>query len=196
MSPCLKHEMMDAEDERDILNERAANTNALTVNTSACSYAPVVYDPVSPHTLTCECTRCASVRAATFGTPVWQGLLVSMTPEAAPPKKGEPTTFEEAVGLVLEDMATIMLDRQRKYGPTNIQRGGIHGLLVRIGDKLARLEEDHKACPFKGECLQRDLPDEKVEDAWLDLANYAGPIGIMLQRGWWGLPLEGVDESN
>lgn len=106
------------------------------------------------------------------------------------PKDFDPSTFEEALDLVLTDMRAIMLDRQRKYGPTNITRGGIHGLIVRIGDKLARIEEDHKDCPFKGKCNCRELPDEAREDAWLDLANYSGPIALMLQRGVWGLPLE------
>jgi len=108
------------------------------------------------------------------------------------PVSHEPQTYHQALDMVLAEMREIMLDRQRKYGPTNILRGGVHGLIVRIGDKLARIEEDHKYCLFlsKGECVERELPDEDKLDAWLDLSNYAGPIAIMLQRGWWELPLE------
>ncbi len=101
-----------------------------------------------------------------------------------------PKTYEEALDVVLAEMREIMLDRQRKYGPSNILRGGIHGIIVRVGDKLARIEEDHKSCPFKGECLSRELPDEAPLDAWFDLSNYSGPIAVMVQRGWWTLPLE------
>jgi len=31
--------------------------------------------------------------------------------------------------------------------------------------------------------------DESVEDTLIDAANYA-VIGLMLGRGWWGLPME------
>jgi len=108
-----------------------------------------------------------------------------------------PVTYEQALDIVLAEMREIMLDRHRKYGPNNILRGDVHGLITRIGDKLARIEEDHKYCSFKV-CKwdnvltpeDREFTDETAEDAWLDLANYAGPIGIMLQRGWWELPLD------
>ena len=35
----------------------------------------------------------------------------------------------------------------------------------------------------------RDRPDEEREDAWKDLANYAGIIALMVMRDNWGLPL-------
>ena len=101
----------------------------------------------------------------------------------------QPQTFEEAMDLVLAEMRELMLDRQYKYGPENIRGMGIHGLIVRINDKLARIKEDHKNCSFLGECNLRDLPDEEREDAWKDLANYAGVIALMVMRDTWGLPL-------
>jgi len=100
-----------------------------------------------------------------------------------------PITYEQALDVVLAEMREIMLDRHRKYGPNNILRGGVHGLITRIGDKLARIEKDHELCGFKHCVPGRDFTDETSEDAWLDLSNYAGPVGIMLQRGWWELPL-------
>ena len=101
----------------------------------------------------------------------------------------QPKTFEEAMDLVLAEMRELMLDRQYKYGPDNIRSMGIHGLIVRINDKLARIKEDHKDCSFLGECNLRDLPDEAREDAWKDLGNYAGVIALMVMRDNWGLPV-------
>jgi len=102
----------------------------------------------------------------------------------------KPKTFEEALDAELALMRGIMIARQTKYGPENIKQGGIHGLIVRMQDKLERIKQDHRKCHvFK--CInQRSLPDEEMDDAWIDLANYAGPIALMLVHGTWGLPME------
>ncbi len=94
-------------------------------------------------------------------------------------------TFEQRVDEVLAEMKVIMLDRQEKYGPENITAGGVHGLIIRMQDKLARIRTDHKDCRLWGDCVVRELDDEAPLDAWLDMANYAGPIGVMVQRGKW-----------
>jgi len=101
----------------------------------------------------------------------------------------QPQTFEEAMDPILAEMRELMIDRQDKYGPDNISSMGIHGLIVRINDKLARIKEDHKNCSFLNNCTLRELPDEEREDAWKDLANYAGVIALMVMRDHWGLPL-------
>ena len=101
----------------------------------------------------------------------------------------QPHTFEEAMDPILAEMRELIIDRQYKYGPDNIRSMGIHGLIVRINDKLSRIKEDHKNCSFLGECTLRELPDEEREDAWKDLANYAGIIALMVIRDNWGLPL-------
>ena len=102
----------------------------------------------------------------------------------------QPETFEQAMDLIFAEMRELMRDRQYKYGPDNISSMGIHGLIVRINDKLSRIKEDHKNCKFLGTCTLRELPDEAREDAWKDLANYGGVIALMLMREQWGLPLE------
>ena len=117
---------------------------------------------------------------------------VEMSVETALTRSSPPTTWEAAVDFVLNEMRGVMVDRQNKYGPANIRDGGVHGLLTRITDKLARMKQDHEECTFFGECREREqVGDEKPDDAWLDLANYAGPIGLMLRRGWWELPRGG-----
>ena len=104
----------------------------------------------------------------------------------------QPQTFEEAMDPLLAELRELMIDRQYKYGPDNISIMAVHGLIVRINDKLSRIKEDHKNCSFLGECTLRNLPDEAREDAWKDLANYGGINALMLMRGQWGLPLAHV----
>lgn len=117
----------------------------------------------------------------------------------------QPMTFQEAVDLVLAEMRHIMIIRQRKYGPENIRGLGLLGVLQRaLHDKGSRLLVHYEREDLRQRCLAAGMPqdvvdehlppngdyaDESVDDAHIDLANYAGPIGIMLRRGWWGLPL-------
>jgi len=101
-----------------------------------------------------------------------------------------PKTFEEALGIVLAEMRGVLLDRHRKYGPKNITATGIMGLFVRCEDKLARIENTLKDKTLSDITnIDADYADESFDDAWLDMANYSGPIYLMLRRGWWTLPL-------
>lgn len=105
-------------------------------------------------------------------------------------------------------LRAVIISRQRKYGPNNVLRLGIRGVLDRpMHDKMERLRryydrEDLRArCPQAGmpqEVIDRYLPslaadyaDETLDDAHIDAANYVGVIALMLKRGWWGLPMEG-----
>ena len=105
-----------------------------------------------------------------------------MTGEATP-CADTPQTFEEALDLCLADMRRVMIERQHKYGPDNIQDCGKPGVAVRLSDKAARLR--HAWLDGRGV----DAPDESVDDTLIDAANYA-VIGLLLGRGWWGLPLK------
>ena len=72
----------------------------------------------------------------------------------------------------------VFKDRQKKYGRKNIARGGSSGVLMRVGDKQARLEQFYK------EKKGGEAADESVADSWIDQANY-GLIGLMVHKGWW-----------
>jgi hypothetical protein len=76
-----------------------------------------------------------------------------------------------------------MVKKHHDYGPYNIAHapgGAMNGLIVRMHDKMTRLENLH----YKG-----DTPNyESIEDTLIDLANYA-IIGLLVQRGQW----EGLD---
>lgn len=94
-----------------------------------------------------------------------------------------PQTFEDALDTILAEMRAVMIDRQLKYGSTNILDCGKPGIAVRLSDKAARLR--HAWLNGKGQ----GATDESIEDTLIDAANYA-VIGLMLGRGWWGLPME------
>lgn len=104
--------------------------------------------------------------------------------------RGVPPTFQSEVRDILDDEFGLLVERQKKYGSKNIEQGGILGCLIRAGDKLERLKLVFPALGITGK-YKADYPDESIEDAMLDLANYA-TIALMLYRGTWGRPLAEV----
>lgn len=108
-------------------------------------------------------------------------------------------TFEQALDQAFTRMRKVMIDRQLEYGPDNILATGIHGVIVRMRDNLARIEHEHRDCPF-GRCIVNAAKleytveaEEKRLNAYVDLGNYAGVISTMLLTGTWGLPLHKDD---
>jgi hypothetical protein len=86
---------------------------------------------------------------------------------------------------ILQDLHNVMIRKHEDYGPYNIAHapgGAMNGLLVRMHDKMERLQNLF----YNG---KSDTPNyESMEDTLMDLANYA-IIGLMVQRGQW----EGTD---
>jgi hypothetical protein len=81
-------------------------------------------------------------------------------------------------------MAELLIRKQKDYGPKNIASapgGALNGLLVRMHDKIARL--NHLIYETK------DTPkNEPIEDSFIDLLNYSA-IALMVLRGkWHGVP--------
>ena len=87
---------------------------------------------------------------------------------------------------ILNELRIIMVRKHQDYGPFNIANapgGAMNGLLVRMHDKMARLDNLY----YKSS----DTPNyESIEDTFIDLANYA-IIGLLVQRRQW----EGVAEG-
>ncbi len=81
---------------------------------------------------------------------------------------------------ILKELRIIMVRKHQDYGPFNIANapgGAMNGLLVRMHDKMARLENLY----YK----KQDTPNyESIEDTFMDLANYA-IIGLLVQRRQW-----------
>lgn len=93
----------------------------------------------------------------------------------------EPKTFEEAVKIVANEIAELVIERQRKYGHDNINAFGEYGILVRVYDKHARIKN----------MIENDIKDtnEPKTDSWMDNGGYS-ILAVMLDRDWFKLPLK------
>jgi hypothetical protein len=81
--------------------------------------------------------------------------------------------FKVAVDGHLAEVQDIMVSRHKKYGPGNISEFGELGLLVRLGDKFARLKNNRE-----------DFSDESVDDTVAVLIGYS-LIWKMVRAGDW-----------
>jgi hypothetical protein len=75
-----------------------------------------------------------------------------------------------------DEIVAILSDKQRKYGPDNILGFGHRGIQMRMHDKCARILN----------CDKFDVTDD--ENPFFDFLGYC-VVGIMLERGWFELPL-------
>ena len=83
----------------------------------------------------------------------------------------------------MDEIAEMVIRKHHDYGQDNILRYGLHGIEVRASDKLCRARNllEHS---------ERDPLYESLEDTFADLVGY-GLVGLMLELGWFGLPLAG-----
>ncbi len=134
----------------------------------------------------------------------WFRRQIAVRPPMESPAAIGPTDFESAAHLVAKEMVALLAERHRKYGPANIARHGERGAVVRMGDKLSRLERAYGLTPTCWKCGapyggdmeplgDGEFTDESLEDAWLDGGNYP-LVALMVRRGWWHLPLLGHSE--
>lgn len=127
-------------------------------------------------------------------------------------------SMEQVMVGVFARMYHLMIAKQLDYGPDNITKAGIRGIVTRANDKIERLKTlvgdpddqmrrvqdvleevpDDASYREMGEALmsiqrivvpENAVKGESVEDTLLDLANY-GLIGYMLYMGAWPKPLE------
>jgi hypothetical protein len=85
--------------------------------------------------------------------------------------------LERAMADHFERAFEIWKARQRKYGSDNIARRGPAGVMVRLDDKMARLDR-----AFAGGASES--ADETVTDTCYDVANYA-LIALACHKGEW-----------
>lgn len=85
------------------------------------------------------------------------------------------------INLSSESVSKILVRKQRDYGHENIKRFGRQGLMVRMHDKIARLENltSTNAVPN----------NESIADNILDVIGYAA-IGVMWENEHFLLPLK------
>lgn len=118
--------------------------------------------------------------------------------EAARSRGGQFTdSFEGTFSVIYSEALELLINRQRKYGPDNIQQQGLYGVITRIADdKLARVKQSLNGTLENGKLVLNQIEtrgntgegDDSFEDALLDIANYA-LIALALHRGQWGKPL-------
>jgi len=91
------------------------------------------------------------------------------------------TARARGINLEIPEVHATLVRKQQDYGPENIKRFGRQGLLIRLHDKVARLENLDGG--------GRAPENESVRDTFLDITGYCA-IGIMWERREFLLPLE------
>jgi hypothetical protein len=84
--------------------------------------------------------------------------------------------FEKNAREIADENLAVLRQKHQDYGPKNISgapRGPMNGLLVRLYDKLSRMEHLLET--------GADAQNESLRDTMLDIANY-GLIGQMAER--------------
>jgi hypothetical protein len=101
-------------------------------------------------------------------------------------------TFEDTFKEIYDEAFQLLCDKQRRYGNSNIEQLGLHGVISRIGnDKIARAKKFLQGKVVDGQVILDPLDiqtDESLSDTLLDIANYA-LIAVALKRGVWGAPM-------
>ena len=80
-----------------------------------------------------------------------------------------------------EHVAATLVKKQYDYGHNNIARFGFIGLLIRVHDKIARLENLISK--------EVDPNNESIDDTIMDIVGYSA-IGIMWEQNQFMLDLE------
>jgi hypothetical protein len=93
--------------------------------------------------------------------------------------------LEQQMAARFASCFAIWKQRQRKYGSDNIARRGPAGILVRMDDKLARLE---RTLTHQRDDKAADFADETLADTCADIANYALMIHVCESGHWPGWP--------
>jgi hypothetical protein len=93
-------------------------------------------------------------------------------------------TFEN-IHLSKNEIAHVVARKQRDYGPNNISKFGVFGLVVRVHDKIARLE--NLLSPKRNGV--NSVKGETVFDTLLDIIGYS-TVAIMWINSWFLLEME------
>lgn len=84
------------------------------------------------------------------------------------------------VNLDSREVTTILIKKQRDYGPENIARFGLTGIIIRMHDKIARLENLISS--------GQRANNESVQDTFIDIIGYSA-IALMWMNNQFLTPL-------
>ena len=93
----------------------------------------------------------------------------------------QPKTFQDAVRLITDALALMVISKNHKYGKKNINDLGQIGIFCRVYDKTSRLREHF--------VNQVELGKEGTFDSFADLAGY-GVVDLLYEIGWYNLELK------
>jgi len=85
------------------------------------------------------------------------------------------TTIES----ILNDSFNLGVSKNNDYGSDNILKFGIIGIIVRLGDKIARYKN-----LTTNKNIEQKVKDESLKDTLMDIINYA-TYGEMLSNNVW-----------
>ncbi len=85
--------------------------------------------------------------------------------------------FKERAQAVADEIVEMLDGKNSDYGQNNITEFGMHGILVRANDKMARLKNLRYLT-----VNEKPKINETLNDTWADLAGYA-IIALMLRKG-------------
>lgn len=72
-------------------------------------------------------------------------------------------SYEEKLDLVLARLHSLLVAKHHDYGENNLKKYGLFGILVRLSDKMSRLEHIQSG----------NMINETQYDTWSDIAGYA-----------------------
>jgi Nucleotide modification associated domain 1 len=79
--------------------------------------------------------------------------------------------FEQEARKLMNEALTLLVNKRKDYGP-NALKGGVHGIAIRMSDKMARLENLLGIADGSFKSKNAIVGDEKIEDTFRDLINY------------------------
>jgi hypothetical protein len=112
--------------------------------------------------------------------------------------KSTPKTqdFEEYFTTLYDEAKRILVERQRQYGPANIESLGVPGVFSRMSDdKMSRVKKALNGSVVKGRVVLSDaslaeLQHPSVRDALIDSANYALILLSLIDGQWTHLQVD------
>lgn len=112
--------------------------------------------------------------------------------------KSTPKTqdFEKYFSTLYDEAKRILVERQRQYGPANIESLGVPGVFSRMSDdKMSRVKKALNGSVVKGRVVLSDaslaeLQHPSVRDALIDSANYALILLSLIDGQWSNLQVD------
>lgn len=95
-------------------------------------------------------------------------------------------TYSSFVNVMMNPtlISSIVIKKQHDYGPRNIAKFGMWGLIVRLHDKIARLDN----LLFTKRSGFKSVADETIYDTLLDIVGYS-TVAMLWINNWFLLPM-------